>query len=88
MENVVRKLFRNPDDKKIAGVCSGLAVYFGLDVTIIRIVFLAALIFGFTGFWIYLIVWIVAPEAKTPVEKCELRGLPTTEENLQKFSNR
>lgn len=88
MENVVRKLYRNPDDKKIAGVCSGLAIYFGIDVTVIRIVFFAAMIFGFTGFWLYLIIWIIAPEAKTAVEKCELRGLPTTEENLQKFSNR
>lgn len=60
--NEIKRLTRSTTDKKIAGVCGGLARYFGLDVTIIRIVFLISLIFGGLGLWIYLIVWLVAPE--------------------------
>lgn len=86
MENVVKKLYRDSDNKKIAGVCSGVAIYFGLDVTVLRIIFLIAALFGCAGLWVYLIIWLIAPETKTPIEKCELRGWPTTEENLRKFS--
>lgn len=82
----VRKLFRDPDGKRIAGVCSGLALYLGVDVVVIRILFLIALICGSAGFWIYLVVWIAAPEARTATEKCELRGIPATAENIRRFT--
>ena len=85
MESVVKKLYRDPDNKKIAGVCSGVAIYLGLDVTVLRIIFLIAAIFGCAGLWIYLIIWLIAPEAKTPIEKCELRGLPPIEENIKEL---
>lgn len=82
----VRKFFRDRDGKKIAGVCSGLALYLNIDATIIRIIFLVAFICGAAGFWIYLVLWIVAPEARTAAEKCELRGIPATAENIRRFS--
>ncbi len=85
-ERPIRKLFRDPDDKKIAGVCSGLALFLGVDVTLIRIIFLIALICGSAGFWIYLVIWIAAPEAYTASEKCELRGIPPTAENIRRFT--
>lgn len=88
VEKPVRRLFRDPDDRKIAGVCSGVALYLGVDVVVIRIIFLVALICGFAGFWIYLVIWIAAPEAKTATEKCELRGIPANAENIQKFTQR
>ncbi len=85
-ERPVRKLFRNPDDKKIAGVCSGLALFLGVDVVLIRVIFLVALICGSAGFWIYLVIWIAAPEARTAAEKCELRGIPANAENIRRFT--
>ena len=85
-EKPVRKLFRDPDDKKIAGVCSGLALFLGIYVVLVRILFLIALICGSAGFWIYVIVWIAAPVANTAAEKCELRGIPATAENIRKFT--
>lgn len=85
-EKSVRKLFRDPDDKKIAGVCSGLALFLGIDVVLVRILFLIALICGSAGFWIYVIVWIAAPMANTAAEKCELRGIPATAENIRRFT--
>lgn len=85
-ERPVRRLFRDPDGKKIAGVCSGIALFLGVDVTLLRIIFLVALICGSAGFWIYLVIWIASPEARNAEEKCELRGLPLNEENLKRFS--
>lgn len=82
----VRKLFRDTDDRKIAGVCSGLALFLGVDVVLIRVIFLVALICGSAGFWIYLVIWIAAPEARTAAEKCELRGIPATAENIRRFT--
>lgn len=82
-----KRLFRDPDDKKIGGVCSGLALFLGIDVVFIRIIFLIALLFVGGGFWAYVIFWSVAPEARTAVEKCEMRGLPPTAENIRRFTN-
>ena len=80
-----RRLYRDPDDKMIGGVCSGLAAYFDVDITLIRVLAVVALIcFGF-GFWAYLILWIVAPKAVTPAQKCEMRGWPVTAENMARF---
>lgn len=85
-ERPARKLFRDPDGKKIAGVCSGIALFLNVDVVLIRVIFLVALICGSAGFWIYLIIWIAAPEAVTAAEKCELRGIPATAENIKRFT--
>lgn len=85
-ERPARKLFRDPDNKRIAGVCSGIAIFLGVDVTLIRVIFLVALICGSAGFWIYLVIWIAAPEARTAAEKCELRGIPVNAENIRRFT--
>lgn len=60
----VRKVHRSRTDRKLAGVCGGLAEYFGIDATILRIVLVAATLFGFgSGALLYLICWLVIPEA-------------------------
>ncbi len=61
-----KKLTRNISDKMIAGVASGLADYFQLDVTWVRIAFVLAAFFGGGGLWIYLILWIAVPENNKP----------------------
>ena len=81
-----KKFYRDPDGKNLGGVCSGIALYFDIDVVLVRILFLVLLFAGTGGFWIYLIVWIVAPLADTPAKKCELRGIPATAENMSKFN--
>ena len=58
-----KKLVRSAD-KKIAGVCAGLANYFGLDASIIRIVWLLCVLLGGFGLLAYLIMWIVMPTQK------------------------
>ena len=65
MNNNVKRLTRSTTDRKIAGVCGGLAVYLNIDPTVVRILFLIALPIGFIGLWIYLVIWICAPEENT-----------------------
>ena len=60
--NSYRRLTRSLTDRKIAGVCGGIAKYLNIDPTVVRIIFLLALLCGTFGFWAYLIVWIAAPE--------------------------
>ena len=82
-----KKMFRDPDDKRIGGVCSGMSYYFDVDVTLIRVLFIIALIAGLSGFWIYVILWIAIPEATSAAAKCEMRGIPASAENMRRYSS-
>ena len=57
-----KQLTRNPNDKMVAGVASGLAEYFGIDPTIVRIIFLLMLLPGGISPLVYLVLWLVMPE--------------------------
>lgn len=58
----MKKLYRSQTDKKIAGVCGGLAEYFNIDATIVRIVFIILLLpGGLPGFLPYVILWVFVP---------------------------
>lgn len=58
----MKKLYRSSTNKKIAGVCGGLAEYFNIDATIIRVIFILLLLpGGFPGLIPYLILWLVMP---------------------------
>lgn len=73
-EKSPRRLYRNPDDVIVAGVCSGIAAYFDIDPVIVRLLFVFTVIAGGSGILIYIILWLVMPEAKTPSQKLEMRG--------------
>lgn len=83
-----RRLFRDLDNKKIGGVCAGLAAFLNVDITVVRIVALIAMLIYGTGFLVYLVLWIVVPVASTPAEKCMMRGFEPTAENMARFSQR
>ena len=78
-----KKLYRDKDKGSIAGVCTGLGHYFGIDSVWIKILFL---ILASTSFGIiaYIILWIVMPEAVTTSEKLEMTGEPITISNIEK----
>lgn len=57
-----KKLTRSFSDRKIAGVCGGVARYLDVDPTVVRIIFLVMFLAGSIGLWLYLIIWIAAPE--------------------------
>lgn len=59
----MKRLYRSTTDRKIAGVCGGLAEYFNIDPTIIRVIFILLLLpGGLPGFVPYVILWIIVPE--------------------------
>ena len=63
----MKKLYRSTTDKKIAGVSAGIAEYFNIDPTIIRIIFVILLLpGGFPGLIPYVILWIVVPAKPSP----------------------
>ena len=78
-----KKLFRNPDDRLLGGVCSGLGAYIGVDTVWVRLFFVAAFFLGF-GFFTYIILWIVMPEAKTASDKLKMKGEPINIQNIGK----
>lgn len=63
MASEPRKLYRSRSNRMIAGVCSGLANFFGIDSTVVRLIFVAGTLLGFGSFvLIYLVLFIVVPE--------------------------
>jgi phage shock protein C len=61
--NTVRTFRRSTDDRMIAGVCGGAAKLLGIDVALLRVLLVAATLFGFgAGALIYLVCWLVVPE--------------------------
>lgn len=58
-----RHLYRSRDERIIAGICGGLAEFFGLEVSRIRLAVLLLLLFGGLSLWAYLILWLIVPEA-------------------------
>ncbi|MDX5418363.1 MAG: PspC domain-containing protein [Hymenobacteraceae bacterium] len=79
-----KKLFRDPEDKKLAGVCAGIAKYFGVDVAVVRILFLISIFFGGFGILLYIVLWIAVPEAVTLTERMQMQGDPVTLAGIEK----
>jgi phage shock protein PspC (stress-responsive transcriptional regulator) len=82
--NKYRKIYRDPDDKVLGGVCTGIGYYFGIDPIWVRLFFIILLLGFGTGVLLYIILWIIIPMAKTPSEKLEMKGNPVTAENIGK----
>jgi phage shock protein C len=59
--DATRKLYRSRTNRKLAGVCGGLAEYFNLDATLIRVLFVALAVLGGSGIVLYLAMWIIVP---------------------------
>lgn len=71
----IKKLYRNPDDKVLGGVASGLAAYFGIkELLYVRLAFVLLTIAGGSGVVIYLILWIITPVASSITERIKMKG--------------
>ena len=79
-----KRLYRDSDNRYVAGVCSGIGYYFGFDPMWLRLAFAFSFLFFGSGFMIYFILWIIVPEARTTSEKLEMRGEPVTFDNIGK----
>jgi phage shock protein PspC (stress-responsive transcriptional regulator) len=62
MSEGVKRLYRSTTDRKIAGVCGGIGEHFGLDPTLVRVLFVLAAVFAGGGILAYIILWLVIPE--------------------------
>lgn len=80
-----RKLYRDKDRGTIAGVCTGLGHYFGVEALWFKIVFLIFVFAGFgSGIIAYFVLWIAIPKANTTSEKLEMTGQPVTISSIEK----
>ncbi|EOZ95183.1 hypothetical protein A33Q_3388 [Indibacter alkaliphilus LW1] len=79
----IKKLYRNPDDRTIGGVASGLAAYFNIEVIWVRLLFIGLIFAGGSGFVIYLILWIITPQAKSITERIQMKGGAITLDNIE-----
>jgi len=77
-----RRLFRDPDDHLVAGVCSGIANYFDIDAVWIRLAFAICVVFAGSGLILYIILWIIVPKAVTRADRMAMKG---EKQDLQGF---
>jgi phage shock protein PspC (stress-responsive transcriptional regulator) len=77
------RMYRDPDHRVIGGVCSGMGAYWDIDPVIVRIIFIALALGGGLGVLVYLILYIVIPEAKTTAQKIEMKGNPVNIHNIK-----
>jgi len=76
----MKRLYRDRSDMMIAGVCSGLAKYIGLDPTAVRLAFIILLFMGLGGLWLYIIFWIIMPlEPSQSANSIEVNEKPKSE---------
>lgn len=79
-----KRLYRDKENGMIGGVMAGLGHYLGIDVLWLRII-MVILFFGFgTGLFVYIVLWILVPEAVTTTQKLEMKGEPITISNIEK----
>ncbi len=79
-----RRIYRDPDSRVLGGVCGGLGAYFNIDPLVFRLLFIAVTLLGGAGVLLYIILWIIVPEAKTTAQKLEMRGEPVNVSNIGK----
>lgn len=83
-----KRLFRDTDNAMLAGVAAGLANYLGIDALLIRILFVIGVFTGGWGILIYLLLWLLVPEAKTPSDRLQMAGRPVTIDSLKEVVGR
>jgi len=79
----LKRLFRDPENRVLGGVCGGLGAYLGIDPTWMRLIFIAGLFLGGSTFLVYLVFWFITPVAKTLTERMQMQGEPINLENIE-----
>lgn len=94
--HVPKRLYRNPDNRVLGGVCSGIAAYFNMDVVVVRLIYVLIAVMGavivlpffHTSFFfmvlLYIILWIAVPEARTVEQRCAMYGEAPDISHIQK----
>ncbi|MGA9651717.1 PspC domain-containing protein [Pedobacter sp.] len=79
-----KKLYRDMDERVIAGVCAGIAHYLNFEARWIRIAAILSVFIGGSGLLVYALLWIIMPKAKSRIEKMEMKGEPANLQGFQK----
>ena len=81
-----KRLFRNPEEEVVGGVCSGIAAYFGIEDPLwVRLLFVIITISGGLGIPAYLILWAILPAADSASDRLAMRGEPINVSNIGKI---
>jgi len=78
-----KKMFRDTERKVLGGVSGGLAAFFGVDIVLVRFIFVLTTFFFGTGFLVYLVLWVVLPEARSLTDRMQMQGEPVTLSNIE-----
>ena len=78
-----KKMFRDPQTKVIGGVSGGVAAYLGIDIILVRVLFILLAFAGGLGVFLYIIFWVCLPEARTLTDKMQMQGEPVTLSNIE-----
>jgi len=84
-----RKFYRDGENKVLGGVASGVAAALNWDVTLVRVLFFVCLLVSFG--WatlVYILLWIIVPEARTVAQKLEMQGIDPSAQNISDYSQR
>jgi len=77
------RMYRDTEHRIIGGVCAGMGAYWNLEPWLVRIIFIILAMMGGLGILVYLILYIVLPEAKTTAQKIEMKGEPVNIHNIK-----
>lgn len=92
-ESPKKKLYRNLQDKKLGGVCSGIASYFGIDPSLVRIIaFVLGVVAAFSSdgaglgmiILLYFMLWVIIPGAKTVEQRCRMKGEGASVDSIER----
>jgi phage shock protein PspC (stress-responsive transcriptional regulator) len=78
-----KKMFRDPERKVIGGVAGGVAAFLGVDIVAVRVIFILLVFGGGIGLFIYIVLWLILPEAKTLTDRVQMQGEPVTLSNIE-----
>jgi phage shock protein PspC (stress-responsive transcriptional regulator) len=78
-----KKMFRDPERKIIGGVSGGVAAFLGLDIIAVRVLFVIFTVLGGLGLFVYIVLWLILPEARTLTDKMQMQGEPVTLSNIE-----
>ncbi|MBI1837474.1 MAG: PspC domain-containing protein [Flavobacteriia bacterium] len=78
-----KRLFRDVENGKIAGVCSGISSYLNLDVIVVRVLFLVVFFLGGFSIPLYIILWIITPKVNTSIDRLRMQGKPITVDSVR-----
>jgi len=80
-----KRLYRDGESRVLGGVCSGMSAYFNIDPVLLRILFVVLIFLGVgVSVFVYLILWVVVPKARTTAQRLEMKGEEATIQNIKK----